>query len=120
MAPTNKSQHPVPIDANFRCDATSELHSATSCGFQNACDPIINTDGTITTCSSISGKATRNVFQMNESKNKARIFHNQTNSAFMKGEITSTNKLETQGRYDVHEIEFSRHFLTSHAIETVD
>ena len=100
MAPTNESQRPVPIDANFRCDATSDLHSVTSCGFQNPCDPILNTDGTITTCSSISGKTTRNVFQMNESKNKARIFHNQTNSAIMKGEITSTNKLETQGRYE--------------------
>ena len=86
VSPSHKSQRPEQIDIdlsiNLPCSANrrNELFSSGSCGCRSACEPILNIDGTITTCSSRNG--TVDNFRTNDDNSKRRN-HNQTNTAFI-------------------------------------
>ena len=95
--PQHKSQRQEQIDINFKCDTTSELHSATSCGCRSACEPILNMDGTITTCSSTG--ETANHFRLQDSRNNRNTssVNDQTNTAFTHDDNTFDRAFRNHG-----------------------
>ena len=82
-SPSPNPQRQEQIDVHFRRDTTSELLSSVSCGCPIACAPILNMDGTITTCPSTGG--TMDNFRRNNHLCEERN-GNQTNTAFTNDE----------------------------------
>ena len=96
-----KPQRQEQIDINFKCETTSELHSATSCGCKSACEPILNMDGTVTTCSSIRGEAA-NHFRLSSVRNsRPNSLLEQTNTGFSNDENTFDRAFKSHGNTSI-------------------
>ena len=94
-----KPQRQEQIDINFKCETTSELHSA--CGCKSACEPILNMDGTVTTCSSIRGEAANNLRLSSVRNSRPNSQMEQTNTGFSNDENTFDRAFKSHGKISI-------------------
>ena len=101
VSPSNNLQRQEEIDVNYRRDTTSELLSSASCGCRSACEPILNMDGTVTTCSSTAGIG--NNFRRDDNISERRN-NNQTNTAFTNDENNFEQAYRNHGKNIMYQI----------------